>query len=68
MFQCFGRVHSNTARRRWAGYYRLVHGNVVRLSQEVAVNHAWIEEIDFVYELSGEHKILFSNDGYYEKE
>jgi hypothetical protein len=45
--------------------YRLVHGNVATLSQDVAVNHAWIEEIDFVYELSGGRKILFSKDDYY---
>jgi len=37
--------------------YRLVHGNVAALSQDVPVNHAWIEEIDFVYELSERHKI-----------
>ena len=47
--------------------YRLVHGNVATLSQDVAVNHAWIEEIDFVYELSEGHKILFSKDVYYKK-
>jgi hypothetical protein len=35
------------------------------LPQDVAVNHAWIEEIDFVYELSGGRKILFSKDDYY---
>jgi hypothetical protein len=45
--------------------YRLVHGNVAELPQDVAVNHAWIEEIDFVYELSGGRKILFSKDDYY---
>jgi hypothetical protein len=42
--------------------YRLVHGNVATLSQDGAVNHAWIEEIDFVYELSEGHKSLFSKD------
>ena len=46
--------------------YRLVHGNVATLSQDVAVNHAWVEEIDFVYELSGGHKSLFSKDEYYQ--
>jgi hypothetical protein len=34
---------------------------------KMAVNHAWIEEIDFVYELSGGRKILFSKDDYYKK-
>jgi hypothetical protein len=47
--------------------YRLVHGNVATLPQDAAVNHAWIEEIDFVYELSEGHKILFSKDDYYKK-
>ena len=47
--------------------YRLVHGNVAALSQDGPVNHAWIEEIDFVYELSEGHKILFSKDDYYKK-
>jgi hypothetical protein len=47
--------------------YRLAHGNVATLPQDAAVNHAWIEEIDFVYELSDGHKILFSKDDYYKK-
>lgn len=47
--------------------YRLVHGSLATLQQDVAVNHAWIEEIDFVYELSEGHKILFSKDDYYKK-
>ena len=47
--------------------YRLVHGNVATLSQDVPVNHAWIEEIDFVYEFSEGRKILFSKDDYYKK-
>jgi hypothetical protein len=47
--------------------YRLAHGNVATLSQDAEVNHAWIEEIDFVYELSGGRKILFSKDEYYKK-
>jgi hypothetical protein len=47
--------------------YRLVHGNVATLSQDAAVNHAWIEEMDFVYELSEGHKCLFSKDDYYKK-
>ena len=47
--------------------YRLVHGNVATLPQDAAVNHAWIEEIDFVYELSEGHKMLFSKDDYYKK-
>jgi hypothetical protein len=45
--------------------YRLVHGNVATLSQDVAVNHARVEEIDFVYELGDGHKRLFSRDEYY---
>lgn len=47
--------------------YRLVHGNVATLPQDAAINHAWIEEIDFVYELSEGHKRLFSKDDYYKK-
>ena len=45
--------------------YRLVHGNVATLRQDSAVNHAWVEELDFVYELGEEHKSLFSKDEYY---
>jgi len=47
--------------------YRMVHWNVATLSQDMPVNHAWIEEIDFVYELSEGHKILFSKGDYYKK-
>ena len=47
--------------------YRLAHGNLATLPQDAAVNHAWIEEIDFVYELSKGHKFLFSKDDYYKK-
>lgn len=47
--------------------YRLAHGNVATLAQDVRVNHAWVEEIDFVYELSEGHKILFSKNDYYKK-
>jgi hypothetical protein len=47
--------------------YRLMHGNVAALPQDVEVNHAWIEEIDFVYELSEVHKIMFSKDDNYKK-
>lgn len=35
--------------------YRLVHGNVATLRQDIAVNHAWVEELDFVYELGEGH-------------
>jgi len=45
--------------------YRLIHGHVAALSKDVAVNHAWVEEIDFVYEFSDGHKSLFSKDEYY---
>lgn len=47
--------------------YRLVHGNVSTLPQNATVNHAWVEEKDFVYELGKGHKRLFSKDEYYEK-
>ena len=39
--------------------YRLVHGNVATSPQDAAVNHAWVEEIDFVYELGERHKVCF---------
>ena len=38
-----------------------------RRGDDVSVNHAWIEEIDFVYEFSEGRKILFSKDDYYKK-
>ena len=47
--------------------YRLAHGNVATLSQDSAINHAWVEEIDVVYELGEGHKSLFSKDDYYKK-
>jgi hypothetical protein len=45
--------------------YRLAHGNVAGLRQDTAVNHAWVEELDFIYELSEGHKNLFMKDEYY---
>ena len=45
--------------------YRLAHGHVATFSQDVAVNHAWVEEIDFVCAFCDGHKRLFSRDGYY---
>jgi hypothetical protein len=47
--------------------YRLVHGNVATLPQDVAVNHAWVEEIDFVCELGEGRRSLFSKVDYYKK-
>jgi len=47
--------------------YRLAHGNVAALAQDVPVDHAWVEEIDFVYELREGHKILFSKNPYYKQ-
>ena len=45
--------------------YRLVHGNVATIQKVGVVNHAWVEEGDFVYELSIGQKRLFSKDDYY---
>ena len=45
--------------------YRLAHGHVATLSQDLAFNHAWVEEIDSIYEFSDGHKSLFSRDEYY---
>lgn len=46
--------------------YRLVHGNLARLRQDVRSNHAWVEEADLVHEVSnGQHKV-FSRAAYYQ--
>jgi hypothetical protein len=47
--------------------YRLAHGNVASMRQDAAVNHAWVEELDFVYELGDGQKTLFLKDEYYKK-
>ena len=46
--------------------YILVHGNVAKLSQLHAVNHAWVEEDDLVHEVSKGRQLLFSKVEYYE--
>ncbi len=47
--------------------YTLVHGNVARLRQDRAVNHAWVEEGDVVHEVSkGPHR-QFTKVEYYER-
>lgn len=47
--------------------YRLAHGNMATLQQDKAVNHAWIEEGDFVYEVRKGHNLLFSKYDYYKR-
>ncbi len=47
--------------------YRLAHGNMATSRQNAAVNHAWVEELDFVYELCEGHKSLFLKDEFYKK-
>jgi hypothetical protein len=50
------------------GCYHLVHGNLSSLDQNVTVNHAWLEELDFVYEVSVGHKRLFLKEDFYIKD
>ena len=45
--------------------YRLVHGNVQRLRQDVAVNHAWVEEGEVVHEVSNGRQLAFLKEAYY---
>jgi hypothetical protein len=47
------------------GHHRLVHGNLASLNQDKPVNHAWMEELDFVYDFSGGNKRLFMKENYY---
>ena len=47
------------------GQHRLVHGNLASLNQDEPVNHAWLEELDFVYDISNGHKRLFLKKDYY---
>ena len=47
--------------------YRLVHGILTPPRQDRSANHAWVEEEDFVYEVSKRHKLLFSKDDYYKQ-
>ena len=51
--------------RDFLGNHRLVHGNLASLSQDEPVNHAWLEDLDFVYDISNGHKKLFLKDNYY---
>jgi hypothetical protein len=50
------------------GCYHLVHGNLSSLDQDVTVNHAWLEELDFVYEVSEGNNRLFLKEDYYMKD
>lgn len=45
--------------------YSLVHGNLRKLRQDVRFNHAWVEEADFVREVSNGQNDLISRDLYY---
>jgi hypothetical protein len=47
--------------------YRLVHGNVAVLRQDEAVNHAWIEENDVVYEVSNRQGTAYFKETYYKQ-
>jgi hypothetical protein len=47
--------------------YRLAHGKMATSLQGEAVDHAWVEEGDFVYEVSERHHLLYSKDEYYKK-
>jgi hypothetical protein len=47
------------------GHHRLVHGNLASFNQDKPVNHAWLEELDFVYDISDGHKRLFLKKEYY---
>jgi hypothetical protein len=47
------------------GCYHLVHGNLRSLTQDVNINHAWLEELDFVYEVSEGQNRLFLKEDYY---
>jgi hypothetical protein len=46
--------------------YRLVHGNLRYLRQDVRFNHAWVEEADFVREVSNGQNEIVPSDVYYE--
>jgi hypothetical protein len=45
--------------------HRLVHGNLASLNQDKPVNHAWLEELDFVYDISDGNKRLLLKEDYY---
>ena len=47
------------------GRHRLVHGNLASLTQDKPVNHAWLEDLDFVYDISDGHKRLLLKNDYY---
>jgi hypothetical protein len=52
----------------YADDYRLVHGNVAKLRQNEAVNHAWVEEEDeIVHEVSNGRYHVYLKKVYYEK-
>jgi hypothetical protein len=47
------------------GQHRLVHGNLASLDHNEAANHAWLEELDFVYDISDGHSRLILKKDYY---
>lgn len=47
------------------GHHRLVHGNLASFNQDRSVNHAWLEELDFVYDISDGHNQLLLKEDYY---
>ena len=50
-----------------AGRYKLVHGNVAKLSQDHPANHAWVEEGDIVLEVSKGRNFRIPKNVYYER-
>ena len=65
-FEAAGKFISHPAVVDYPDDYLLVHGNIAKLRQDEPVNHAWIEEGDFVHEVSGGRREVFSKKSYYE--
>jgi hypothetical protein len=55
---------------KWPKDYRLVHGNINRLRQDIPVNHAWIEETHptgaLVHDYSSGGNLCCDRNAYYE--
>lgn len=66
-FEAAGRCISQPSIVDYPDDYRLVHGNIAKLSQGEAVNHAWIEERDLVHEVSNGRNEVFSKEAYYKR-
>lgn len=64
-FTAAGRFISRPAVVQYPNDYRLVHGRLAGLRQDVAFNHAWVEEGEMVHDVSNGGHVVATARGYY---